>query len=137
MSEANKKLVRRLIEEVYNTGDFNALDELVSEDFIGHDPAAPEPIRGRAGLRAWVEMLRSAFPNLNVQIEDQIAEGDTVAARWTARGRHEGEMLGIPATGRDTAVTGMSIDRIADGRLVENRLSWDVFGLMRQLGVLS
>lgn len=136
MSEANKQVVRRLIEEVYNKGDYAAIGELVSEEFVGHDPTAPEPVRGREGLRAYVEMLRTAFPNFHLRIDDQIAEGDTVAVRWTATGRHEGEMLGIPATGRDVYVTGQTIGRVEGGRSTEDWMSWDALGLMRQLGVI-
>ncbi|MFW6204426.1 MAG: ester cyclase [Actinomycetota bacterium] len=137
MSEANKQVVRRLIEEVYNKGDFAAMDEVVSEDFVSHDPTAPEPVRGREGLRAYVEMLRTAFPNIHLRIDDMIAEGGKVAVRWTATGRHEGEMLGIPATGRDVQVTGQTIGRVEDGRSAEDWVSWDALGMLRQLGVVS
>jgi steroid delta-isomerase-like uncharacterized protein len=136
MLEANKAISRRVVEEIFNKGRLAAADELVTPDFVGHDPALPQPFRGPDGLRAQAEGYRSAFPDIRITIEDEIAEGDRVVTRWTARGTHEAELFGIRATGRQATVTGMTIDRIVDGRIVETWNNWDTFGLLQQLGAI-
>jgi steroid delta-isomerase-like uncharacterized protein len=136
MTEANKAISRRVVEEIFNEGRLEAADELVTPDFVGHDPALPEPFRGPEGLKGQVDGYRAAFPNLRIAIEDEIAEGDRVVTRWSARGTHEAELFGIPATGRQTTVTGITIDRIADGRIVETWTNWDTLGLLQQLGAI-
>lgn len=136
MSEANKEIARREIKELLEGGDPTALDELISEDYVSYDPALPEPVRGRDGLRALVEGYRAAFGGLNVRVEDQVAEGDKVVTRWTATGSHDGELFGVAPTGKDLEVTGISIERLKDGRVVEDWTNWDALGLMRQLGVV-
>jgi steroid delta-isomerase-like uncharacterized protein len=136
MHESNKAISRRVVEEVFNKGRLEAADELVTRDFVGHDPALPEPMRGPDGLRAQAEGYRSAFPDMRITIEDEIAEGDRVVTRWIARGTHEGELFGIPATGKQATVTGITIDRIIDGHIVETWNNWDTFGLLQQLGAI-
>lgn len=136
MSDANKKIVRREVEELLERGNWTLLEELISEDYVSHDPALPAPIRGRDGLRTVAEGYRTGLGGPRVRIEDQVAEGDTVVTRWTATGRHEGELFGVPPTGRDLTVTGISIERIHGGQIVEDWTIWDALGLMRQLGVV-
>jgi steroid delta-isomerase-like uncharacterized protein len=136
VTEANKAISRRVVDEIFNAGRFEAADELVTENFVGHDPALPEPMMGPEGLKRQAEGYRSAFPAMRITIEDEIAEGDRVVTRWTARGTHEGELFGIPATGREATVTGMTIDRIVDGRIAEQWNSWDALGLLQQLGAI-
>jgi steroid delta-isomerase-like uncharacterized protein len=132
MSEQNKARIRRVIEEVYNRGDLDLVDEVAASDLIIH--AASQDIRGREGAKQYVATLRAGFPNLHFTIEDQVAEGDTVVTRWTARGTHGGEFQGVPATGREVLMTGTDIDRMAGGRVVECWSHADELGLMRQLG---
>jgi steroid delta-isomerase-like uncharacterized protein len=136
MTEANKAIARRVIDEIYNAGRFEAADELVAPNFVGHDPASPEPMTGPDGLRRQAEGYRAAFPDLRLTVEDEIAEGDRVATRWSARGTHEAELFGIPATGKQTTVSGITISRIIDGRIAESWISWDTFGLLQQLGAI-
>lgn len=136
MTEANKAISRRVVEEVFNAGRLEAAGELVTPDYVGYDPAAPEPIKGVEGLKQQVGGYRSAFPNVQLTIEDQIAEGDRVVTRWTARGTHDGELFGISATGKQATVTGMTIDRIVDGRIAESWDQWDALGLLQQLGAV-
>jgi steroid delta-isomerase-like uncharacterized protein len=112
------------------------IDELVAPEFVGHDPALPQDIAGPDGQREVVSGYRAAFPDLEVTIDDQIAEGDRVVTRWTARGTHTGDLWGIPGTGKQVTVTGTSIDRNQDGRIVETWSHWDALGLMQQLGVV-
>jgi steroid delta-isomerase-like uncharacterized protein len=136
MSAENKALARRLLEEAFNAGRLDVTDELVANDFVGHDPALPEEMRGPAGLRELIAGYRSAFPDLRITIEDQIADGDLVVTRWSAKGTHQGELMGVTATGKQATVTGITIDRIADGRIAESWTNWDTLGLMQQLGAI-
>jgi steroid delta-isomerase-like uncharacterized protein len=132
----NKQLVRREFEEILNEGNEAVVDELIAEDYVLYSPTAPEPWHGPNGLRRSLAPFRAAFPDLRVRIEDQIAEDDKVATRWTFTGRHDGEFFGIPPTGKHVTVTGISIERVADGRIVEDRMELDALGLMRQLGAI-
>lgn len=136
MSEA-KQISRRVIEEVFNEGRLEAADELFGAGAVGHDPALPEPIDGPAGVKAVVAGYRAAFPDLRVTVDEQIADGTTVATRWTARGTHNGDFMGIPPTGRESTVTGITIDHISSGKIVESWSNWDALGLLKQLGVVA
>src|SRR5262249_22001533 len=92
-----KLTVRRLFEEPWK-GNWDVIDELVSPDYVGHDPAEPAPIRGRAALRESIERYATAFPGAVVTVDEQVADGDTVATRWSGRGTHMGEIAGIGPT---------------------------------------
>jgi steroid delta-isomerase-like uncharacterized protein len=136
MAGANKDLARRVIEEVFNQGKLEVADELIAEGSISHDPALPEPAIGPEGLKQTVDGYRTAFPDLRVTIEDQIAEGDRVVTRWSARGTHEGDLWGLAPTGKEGTVTGITIDRMEGGKIVESWTNWDTLGLMQQLGIV-
>ena len=118
-------------------GHPNLVRILLADDWVGHDVAMPEPSRGRDGVRLVTQGYRGAFPDLKLTVDDQIAEGDRVCSRWTARGTHEGEFFGAPPTHKQATVTGVTIDRIRDGKIVESRTTWDALGLMQQLGLFS
>lgn len=133
MSEQNKALVRRLIEEVWSRGNFAVVGKLVACDYVGHSDTETH---GTEGYKQFFIALRGAFPDLRVEIEDQIAEGDRVLARWTARGTHEGELWGIPPTARRGLVTGISLFRVADRQVAECWTEANYLGLIRQLGAL-
>ena len=132
MSERNKAQVRRVIEEIYNRGDLDVVDEVAASDLVIR--IGSEEIRGHHDIKRYVAGLRTGFPDLTLTIEDQIAEGDMVVTRWTARGTHAGEFQGIPATGREVRVAGTDIDRIIDGKTVDCWVHMDQLGLMQQLG---
>jgi steroid delta-isomerase-like uncharacterized protein len=134
MSEQNKTLVRRVIEEVYNQGNLSVVDELAASDLLIH--MTSQEIRGREGAKQYVVALRAGFPDLHMTIEDQIAEGDRVVTRWTARGTHTGQFQGIPPTGKEVRVAGTDIDRIADGKTVECWGHVDELGMLQQLGAI-
>jgi steroid delta-isomerase-like uncharacterized protein len=134
MSEQNKRLVRRDIEEVWNRANYGLVDELVASDYAGHQPRSEA--NGREGYRRFFATLRAAFPDLRFTIEDEIAEGDRVVTRWTARGTHEGAFQGIPPTGKPGVVTGITIKRLADGKIVEGWTTVDELGMLQQLGVI-
>ena len=134
-AETNKEIVRRLAEEPWR-GNYDVIDEHVADDYVGYDPANPEPIRGPAGFREFVRTYQSAFRNARISVEEQLAEGDLVATRWTGRGIHEGELMGIRPTGKETTVTGITISRLRDGKVAEDWSNWDTFGMLVQLGAI-
>jgi steroid delta-isomerase-like uncharacterized protein len=135
MSDANKSVSRRLVEEAFNQGKYDVIEVLIVPTFVNHDPATGD-VTGVDGVRQNIDGYRSAFPDLKITIEEQLAEGDLVATRWTAKGTHKGELMGIAPTGKEATVTGLTLDRIKDGKIVESWNNWDTFGLMRQLGVI-
>jgi steroid delta-isomerase-like uncharacterized protein len=133
-TEENKVLLRRLFEEVWNHGNLAAVDELLAADYVLHDPAML--IRGPEGFKAYVSAFRAAFPDIHATIEDQIAEEDKVAMRFTVRATHQGEFQSLPPTGKQVILTGIDIQRIADGKIAENWVNLDALGLLQQLGVV-
>ena len=135
MSELNKAQIRRVIEKVYNRGDLAVVDEVAASDLVIH--ASSQEIHGREGAKQYVAALRAGFPDLRFIVEDQIAEGDMVVTRWTARGTHSGKFQSIPATGREIRLSGTDIDRLVGGKVVECWAHVDELGLMRQLGVVE
>lgn len=135
--EDNKELVRRSNEEIWDKGNLEYLDDYVAEDYVEHNTASPEPIRGPEGYRQNVEMIRGAFPDMSVTTEDLIAEGDKVVTRYTIRGTHEGELMGIEPTGNEVEIEGVSIGKLEDGKVVEGWSNIDVMGMMTQLGVVD
>jgi steroid delta-isomerase-like uncharacterized protein len=134
-SEQNKAIVRRAFEEPWK-GNLDVVDELIATNYVGHDPANPEPLRGPEGVKEFVSVYRAAFPDARITVEQQLAEGDLVATRWSGRGTHEGELMGISPTGKQTTVTGLTISRLEGGKIVEEFQNWDTFGMMQQLGVV-
>lgn len=131
-----KSIARRVIEEAFNEGKLEVIDELVADAFVGHDPAAPEPITGSLAFKEMVAGYRAAFPDLKITIMDQLADGQFVATRWRAVGTHDGDLWGIAPTGKSATITGISFERVAGGKLVESWENWDALGLLRQLGVV-
>jgi steroid delta-isomerase-like uncharacterized protein len=133
--EKNKVLNRRFVEEVINQGNLDAIEELIDPGAVDH-AAPPGFPTGREGAKHFAAMMRSAFPDLRLTIEDMISEGDKVVMRGTWSGTHQGEFMGIPATGRRVTVSQIDISRVADGRMVEHWGQFDALGLMQQLGVI-
>jgi steroid delta-isomerase-like uncharacterized protein len=137
LSETNKTVSRRLFEEVWNKGNLAVLNELIANDHVNSGPGTlPGLPTGPEGAKQFVMIYRNAFPDTHFTIDEQIAEGDKVVTRWTAHGTHQGELLGIPATDKSSTVTGISVDRIVNGKIVESWGIFDQFGMMQQLGVI-
>jgi predicted ester cyclase len=130
-----KLIVRRLFEEPWK-GNWDVIDEFVSPNYIGHDPAEPEPIRGPAGVKANIEKYLAGFPGGAITVDDQIAEGDKVATRWTGRGTHAGEIAGIAPTGKEVTVSGLTISKLENGMVAEEWITWDTLGMLIQLGAM-
>jgi steroid delta-isomerase-like uncharacterized protein len=139
MSEENKALVRRYFEEIWDKGNLELVDELFTTNFVRHGPTGTEgEVRGLEGFKGVVSMYRSAFPDLQVPIEDLIAEGDRVVTRWRARGTHQGETEDLgPPTGNQASVTGIIVDRISGGKIEEEWVDYDTLHLMQQIGGVS
>jgi len=136
MSEQNKAIVRRLVKEGFNERKLEVFDELVSPDFVNHNPGSGLP----PTLEGWKQAATrffDAFPDLHISLEDEIAEGDRVVGRFTARGTNQGELMGIPATGKQVSISAIFIVRLADGKIVERWEEDDFLGMMIQLGVIS
>lgn len=135
MSEENKAIVQRYIEEVYNKGNVNLVGELVAADYVNRGGLSDQR-PGSEGLKQFIPQLRTIFPDEHLTIENLIAEKDMVAYRWIARGTHKAEMMGVPPTDKQITATGISIVRIADGKIVEEWTSRDDLSVMQQLGII-
>lgn len=135
MSTQNKALLERFHDRIWNEGDLKLIDELLAPEFVGHMLTGDEPIRGQGGMKEFVALVREAFPDLTQTVDDLIAEGDKVVIRWTARGTHDGDLMGIEPTGRRVTFAGMGIMRFRDGKIVEGWMNPNLLGLFRQLGV--
>ncbi len=137
LSETNKTVSRRFFEEVFGKGKLNVLDEIVAKDHINSGPGNPPGLApGIEGTKQLVTMYRNAFPDIRFTVDEQIAEGDKVVTRWTAHGTNTGELLGMPATGKSSTVTGIVVDRIVNGKIAESWPIFDQFGMMQQLGII-
>jgi predicted ester cyclase len=133
--QAAKEIGRRFREDLWNTGDLALADELFARDCLVH-ARVPFPIdfaRGPDALRHLIFFYHLAFTEIRVTADQIVAEGDVVVIRWTARGRHTGQLLGLPPTGRETVTTGMDMLRIADDKITEGWVSWDTLSLFEQL----
>ena len=134
MATGNKEIVRRALEDSWQ--DPGVFDELISSDYVGHDPALPEPIRGPQGAKDNFKQYSDAFEGAHITVKDQIAEGDAVATRWEGRGRHTGELMGVPPTGKEIVVEGLNLTRLRDGKIVEEWSNWDTIGMLQQIGAI-
>ena len=138
MSEENKAIARRALEEIFSAeGNLDVADEIIAPNYVGHDPVSPEEdVRGPEGVKEFASMYRNAFPDVQLSVEQQLAEGDMVASRWVAIGTHLGELMGIAPTGNRVTVAGTSIERIVDGRIEETWDNYDALGMMQQIGAI-
>jgi len=133
-TEQNKAVVSRFVEEVWENGNVDAIDALFTEDSILHDPT--EDVRGPEAFKTYNERYLAAFPDLQYEIRDMIAEDDKVVFRARMRGTHEGEFMGFEPTGERFDAEGIIIARIEDGMIAERWVSYDALGMMRQLGIV-
>jgi steroid delta-isomerase-like uncharacterized protein len=132
-TDTNKAIVQRYTEQVWNQQRRDLFEEFIAENVVHHGiPASPR----LEGMKQGYDMSLKASPDIQLTIEDAIAEGDKVVARWTGRGTHQGELLGIPGTGKQVTQSGVSIYRLADARIVELWFMADNMSLMQQLGVV-
>ncbi len=132
-TEDNEALTRRAFDAL-NQRNWEVFYEAVSPDIVVHN--ASMTIQGLAAYKQFVSMYLTAFPDVHFTIEDMIAEGDTVVVRQTGRGTHQGDLMGIPPTGKQVTVTGIGIYRFANGKYVEGWQNADDLGMLQQLGVI-
>jgi steroid delta-isomerase-like uncharacterized protein len=134
-AEENKDLARRSWEMLVNQQNPDAIDELYTPNFVWHEP--DEDIQGPEEARRFLGMYLSAFPDMRVSVEDEIAEGDKVVTRWTIRGTHRGELMGMDPTDEQVEIKGITIHRIEGGRIAEEWERYDNLSVMQQLGAIS
>jgi steroid delta-isomerase-like uncharacterized protein len=135
-AETNAAAARRIVDEGFNQGRLEVVDDVCAPNVVSHDPAEPEDVSGTEAHKARIDAYRIAMPDLVVTIEDIVASGDLVATRWRVQGTNDGELMGMAPTHRAVEITGMSIDRFdSDGRLAETWDQWDNAGFMSQLGI--
>jgi predicted ester cyclase len=136
MSAENKAVSRRFIEEGFSTGNLAVAHEYIASNFANYDPGTPPLPAGPEGYKQLVTMYRTAYPDLKLTVEDLLAEGDKVAARWTARGTNTGKLGDMAPTGKPMTVTGISILTITGGKVGTQYTNWDTLGMLQQLGVI-
>ena len=133
--EENKAFERRLYEEIYIKKNIAKAEQFYAENWVCH-PTPPGMPLGLEGMKQWHAINSKAIPDMQVKLEDMVAEGDKIACRWTATGTHKGEFMGVPPTNKKITLTGIHIDRIAGGKVVETWNYTDMLGVMQQLGVI-
>lgn len=134
--EENKALARRAL-AVWSKNSKEDADRIFSTNYTNHQHHHRESTHGIRGLSEWKKFIaefHEAFPDFHDEIEQQVAEGDMVATRFTSTGTHKGEIMGLAPTGRQATWTGIAIDRIAGGKIVESWVNWDMHGMLQQLG---
>ncbi|MQA75793.1 MAG: ester cyclase [Solirubrobacterales bacterium] len=136
MTEENTRITRRVLDELFEQGNLDAADELIHRDFVNHE-APPDNPRGPEGLKETVSWLRGLWGPMRAEIEDEICEGDKVAARVTVHGHHVGAFLGKPPTGKEYAAEQIHIWRLEDGKVIEHWSVRDDLGQALQLGLLD
>jgi steroid delta-isomerase-like uncharacterized protein len=133
LQEDNKAVLRRFYREFWSEGRHEVIDELLSDDYVDHQPLPGSP-SGKSGFAALLTTWRTGFPDMQEEVQDLIAEGDKVVGRFTMSGTHTGEFLGLAPTGRRVSMTGIDVVRIRDGRIVEFWYGEQLHDLLQQLG---
>jgi steroid delta-isomerase-like uncharacterized protein len=136
MESENAALVRRAIDEIVNGGDYEAAERYFAADYVRHDPSTPDVPRGPRGFVEAVRRYAEAFPDSTLTVEELISEGDFVAFRAVERGTHEGPFMGVEPTGTTVEMIGNAMHRIEDGKIAETWATWDLLGVLRQIGGL-
>jgi steroid delta-isomerase-like uncharacterized protein len=132
--EQIRDLVTRFTDEAWNGGNLDLIDELFAAGYVGHDAPRPDPVHGPEGMKDFLRMYHHAFSDAHITLDDVIIADDKVVTRWTGRGTHDGDLMGIPPTNKAVEFVGIRIFRVAEGQIAEGWVVWDTFGLMRQLG---
>jgi steroid delta-isomerase-like uncharacterized protein len=135
-NEQNETVVRRTF-DAFNTGDTSPAEELIAADAVAHDPSQPEEARGPEGFKQTIELYRAAFSDLTFSIDEVFSDGELVCTRWSTTATHDGDLMGIPPTGNHITSTGISVDRVVDGKVAESWVQWDNLGLMQQVGAFE
>ena len=133
--EQNKALMRNYIEEAWNKGNLDFVDKNFSSDFVGHGTFHGQPTN-RDGVKSVISTIRNAIPDLNITIEDMLAEGTKVASRWVTKGTHKGDLMGAKPTGNKISVSETAVFRVKDGKVVEAWANRDDLGFLQQVGLI-
>jgi steroid delta-isomerase-like uncharacterized protein len=133
--EQNKALMRNYIEEAWNKGNLDFVDKNFSSDFVGHGTFHGQPTN-RDGVKSVISTIRNAIPDLNITIEDMLAEGTKVASRWVTKGTHKGDLMGAKPTGNKISVSETAVFRVKDGKVVEAWANRDDLGFLQQIGLI-
>jgi steroid delta-isomerase-like uncharacterized protein len=134
MTRESNRLLMKSFTNFINTASEGLATELISPNAIFHVPGRSEPLQGPSGYLTTIGMMRAGFPDIQWTLEEMIAEGDKVAARFTMRGTHQGTFFGTPPSGKKIEVTAMNFYRMTDGKIVEERGQPDLLGLLQQIG---
>ena len=135
--QENKALARRVFDEIWSEGRFDVAEDLLSPDFVARPPSGmQEPLQGPQAATEFIRRLRDGFPDIRFEVEDMIAEGDLVAARWAATGTHDGDFMGFEPTENTATIDGMTFLRFRDGRIVEGWTQLDALALMKTIGAM-
>lgn len=134
MSEQNKALYRRVIEEIWHDKNPDKIDEIYAKDFVMHTPVGD--YKGPEGYREIYDAYANAFPDCRFHIGGILAEGDRVMLQYTYTGTHKGELMDIAPTGKKISVMGIAVMRASGGKIVEESAVWDLYGLLQQLEVV-
>jgi len=132
VSKENKALVRRFVEEAFNEGNLEVADEVYAPAFVSHESDGPVE-RSPEYVKGFVDTYRGPFPDGHTTVEDSIAEGDRVAYRWTFRGTHRGELMGIGPTERQVTITGLTVDRVSGSEIEEEWYKFGRLGMLQRL----
>jgi len=128
-------LGRRFFEDLLSTGNWDIGGEILSPDVVMHHPASPDPIAPYAAVQGALVAFRTAFPDLHITVLDAFGSDERAVVRWQMTGTNTGLMYGAPATNKAVKVNGMSIVRVENGKIVEDWVSEDTIGMLRQLGM--
>jgi steroid delta-isomerase-like uncharacterized protein len=132
----NSALVRRFIDEIFNHGNLEVAEEILTPDYLHHDPTTNQFGSGIEGFKQMISLYRQSF-DLRIVLEDQVANEDKVVDRWTGYGMHQGEFMGLAPTGKKITATGISIHRIEGGKIAETWNNYDALGIFQQLGIFA
>jgi steroid delta-isomerase-like uncharacterized protein len=136
MSDENKALVRRWFEELFNAQNLDVAEEITAQDSVSHDPLLTDLPSGPEADKHIVNLYHGAFPDAQITVEDQISEGDKVLTRWTGRGTHQGEFMGVAPSGNRVEIAGMTVNRVSEDKIEETWTLYDALGMMQQIGAI-
>jgi steroid delta-isomerase-like uncharacterized protein len=133
----NKRIARRVFDDIWSKGRLELTDELLAPDFVGRPGGLGEPFEGPEGAREFVTLLREGFPDISFDVESMIGEDELVAARWVATGTHDGEFMGVEASSRPVKFGGMTMLRFEDGMVRDGWTDFDALTMLRQIGAVG
>lgn len=134
MAQDQKKVIRQMFDEVWNKSDFSLIDRVYGPDYVAHVAGAPRDVEGPEQFKQFVALHGVLASDLSFSVDDQIAEGDSVATRWTATAMPASGLVSMSTNGQEIKVTGISIHRFADGKIVESWDNWDALTLYQAMG---